>query len=386
VTAEIATLARAGGRLAIDTEFMSERRYQAMLCLAQIAVPDPQAEGGVRTYVLDPLDENQTFDAAPVAEVLADPGVEITVHAGRQDVAILKRTWRTEFVNIFDTQVAAAFLGYGTQEGYTSLVKRVLDIQLGKEEGYTHWDRRPLTPDQIEYAAADAAHLLELGTRLEGELIEAGRLEWAREECRALEAISDERDPDVLYLRLPKVNRLRAGQQGVARELLEWREQTAREIDRAATSLLPDQVLVEAAKRRPTNRSELDALRGLPPATLHRRHEALLKAIARGADREVPALPRAAPPPDPADAPLAALAHALVRDRSLQTGVAAQLIATQSELARVVGAIRKGRGEPEADVLQGWRRELVGDELLALLRGERSMRVDDHGRLAIEPV
>ena len=114
--AELAERAAEGGRLAIDTEFVSERRYQALLCLLQVAVPDPSAEGEVRTEVLDPLEGDPDF--SPLAGVLADPGVEVVMHAGRQDVAILRRTLDTEVRNVFDTQVAAGFLGFGNQEGY----------------------------------------------------------------------------------------------------------------------------------------------------------------------------------------------------------------------------------------------------------------------------
>ena len=128
MTAELARRAADAGRLAIDTEFMSERRYQAMLCLAQLAVADPDESGGVRTEILDPIEDE--LDTGPLAAVLADPAVEIVVHAGRQDVAILKRTWQTDIQNVFDTQVAAGFLGYGVQEGYGSLVRKVLGIEL----------------------------------------------------------------------------------------------------------------------------------------------------------------------------------------------------------------------------------------------------------------
>src|SRR3954452_18702961 len=200
---ELARRARETGRLAIDTEFMSERRYQAMLCLVQIAVPDGD---DTRTEVLDPLAEDAP-DPAPLAAALADPSVEVIVHAGRQDVAILRRTWRTEVTNLFDTQVAAGFVGFGTQESYKTLVRRVLDVQLPAGEAFTNWDRRPLTSQQLEYAAADAAHLLTLGERLESRLLDAGRLEWAREESRSLEQSSDERDLDDVYSRLPKVDR-----------------------------------------------------------------------------------------------------------------------------------------------------------------------------------
>ena len=149
MTADVATRAAQHGRLAIDTEFVSERRYQALLCLVQVAVPDPEEPDGVRTDVLDPLDG---VDPAPLAEVLADPGVEVVVHAGRQDVALLRRTWDTDVRNVFDTQMAAGFLGYGNQEGYESLVRKVLGVRLRGAEGFTRWDRRPLTEQQIAYA------------------------------------------------------------------------------------------------------------------------------------------------------------------------------------------------------------------------------------------
>src|SRR5436305_10506962 len=121
MTAELARQAAQAGRLAIDTEFMSERRYQAMLCLAQLAIADGDAPDGVRTEILDPIEDE--LDPAPLAAALADPEIEVIVHAGRQDIAILKRTWDTEIHNVFDTQVAAGFLGYGVQEGYGSLVR-----------------------------------------------------------------------------------------------------------------------------------------------------------------------------------------------------------------------------------------------------------------------
>jgi ribonuclease D len=381
VVEEIARRARDTGRLAIDTEFMSERRYQAMLCLVQVAVPDGD---GARTEVLDPLEPDGALDAAPLAAALADPSVEVIVHAGRQDVAIVRRAWRTEVTNVFDTQVAAGFVGFGTQESYKTLVRRVLDVQLPAGEAFTHWDRRPLTPQQLEYAAADAAHLLALGERLESRLAEVGRLEWAREESRALEASSDERDLDEVYARLPKVDRLRPKARAVARELVEWRDAAAREADRSVPSIMADHVLVELARRRPSSRGELGDIRGLPEATLHRRHGELLAAIARGAEREAPAAGDAAPPPDPLGAPAVALASALVRHRSQETGVAVQLIATQPELVRLVDDVRRGV-EPRGRVLEGWRRELVGGELLELLAGRVTLSVADGGGLAVGP-
>src|SRR5918998_141142 len=231
MTAELAERAAEGGRLAIDTEFVSERRYQALLCLVQVAVPDPEADDGVRTEVLDPLEGDPDF--APLARVLADSSVEVVMHAGRQDVALLKRTLDTAVTNIFDTQVAAGFLGFGNQEGYESLVRKVLNVKLQGSEGFTRWDRRPLTAQQLEYAADDARLLLALGEELERRLEERGRLEWAREESQGLEEVTDERDAQRSYERLPRLGRLNETTRGVALELVEWREDEARSTDRA---------------------------------------------------------------------------------------------------------------------------------------------------------
>ena len=378
---ELAERASAGGRIAIDTEFVSERRYQALLCLVQVAVPDPDAKDGVRTEVLDPLEGE--LDFSPLARVLADPDVEVLMHAGRQDVGILRRTWDTDVTNVFDTQVAAGFLGYGNQEGYESLVRKVLKLKLKGSEGFTKWDRRPLTPQQLEYAGDDARLLLALGEELERRLDERGRLEWAREESRALEEVNDERDADRSYERLPRLGRLSDAARAMARELVEWREEEARSADRPPGSVLPDQALVELARRTPRDKSGLEQIRGLPPQTLHRRGDALLAAIARGRDREAPEPPPEASPRDPADAPLVSLAQALVRHRSMESGVAVELIATQSELATLVHSVRRGSDSDHVRVSHGWRRELVGDELRELVQGRRALSVDPDGGLVV---
>ena len=376
---EIAERAAQNGRFAIDTEFVSERRYQALLCLAQVAVPDPEADDGVRTEVLDPLDG---LDPSPLAAALADPAVEVVMHAGRQDVAILRRSWTTEIRNVFDTQVAAGFLGFGNQESYESLVRKVLGVRLTGAEGFTRWDRRPLSEQQLEYARDDARLLLSLGEELERRLDERGRLEWAREECRALEDASDERDPDRIYERLPRLGRLDPVQRAVARELVEWREEAARSMDRPAGFVLPDQALVEIARRLPGSLADLEHIRALPPQTLHRRGERILQAVEKGRKREAPAAPPDAPQRDSRDAPLVALAQAVVRHRSQESGVAVELIATQAELTALVGARRRGEDGDGIRVTTGWRRELVGQELIELLAGRRSLAVTD-GRLQV---
>jgi ribonuclease D len=369
--------------VAIDTEFVSERRYQAQLCLVSVAVPDADGPEGVHTEVLDPLDESAALDPAPLARVLADPAVEVLVHAGRQDVAILRRTWKTDITRIFDTQVAAGFLGFGNQEGYESLVKRVLDVRLRGGEGFTRWDKRPLTEKQIDYAADDARCLLALGDALERELKERGRLEWALEECRAVEESRDERSPERAYDRLPKVGRLDAPGRAIARQLATWREGVAREMDRPPAFVVPDHALVELARRKPRDKGGLENIRGLPQQTLHRRGAEVLAEIEEGREGEPPASPPSPPRRDPAEAPLVSLTQALVRHRSMESGVATELIATQSELAALVAAVRRGVDADGVRALRGWRRELVGEELSALIGGKLSVAVDGNGGLVV---
>src|SRR6476646_10812945 len=163
IVGELAEQARREGRFGLDTEFVSERRYRPLLCLVQIVV-------GERIEILDPLAE---LDPSPLAELLADPEIEVVMHAGRQDVALLKRSWDTDVTNIFDTQVAAGFAGYGAQSGYESLVRSLLGVSAKGAEGFSRWDRRPLTEDQIVYARADVEHLLPMADALKERLRES---------------------------------------------------------------------------------------------------------------------------------------------------------------------------------------------------------------------
>ncbi len=168
----------------------------------------------------------------------------------------------------------------------------------------------------------------------------------------------------------------------MARELVEWREETAQAMDRPPGFVIPDQGLVEIARRLPSKQEDLEHIRGLPPQTLHRRGDRLLLVVERGRRREPP--PPASDPPhrDSRDAPVVAMAQALVRHRAQESGVAVELIATQAELAGLVGARRRGKEPGDVRVTQGWRRELVGEELLELLAGRRSLTVRD-GRLQV---
>ena len=380
--AALADLARASGRLGIDTEFMGEGRYQTLLCLIQVAAELDGPGSDVRIEVLDPLDE--TLDLAPLAGVLADPDVEIVMHAGRQDVALLRRFCATDIANLFDTQLAAGFAGLRAQLGYEALLHELLNVRLQKSASFTRWDARPLSTEQIDYARDDVRHILQATTELQARLRARGRLEWAREECVALAGVTDERDPDAIFARLPRINSLDPKLRAIARELVVWREETARSQNRPIPSVLSDAALVEVAKRRPGGMTQLEQIRGLNESTLRRRGRAILEAVERGRSRPpIPVEGERPAQPDALDAPVIALAEALVRTRALEEELAYELIAARADLQRIVLAMRDGRPPPDVRTLQGWRREVVGDELLELLDGRRALTIGPDRHVAV---
>jgi ribonuclease D len=366
--------ARASGKLALDTEFMGERRYRTLLCLVQLAIPAP-AGAAAPVEIVDPLAEN--VDGGPLAEVLADPAIQVVVHAGRQDIALIRRWLDTDVTNVFDTQVAAGFVGVGAQTSYESLLRELLDLHVRKTASFTRWDSRPLSQEQLAYARDDVVHLLELAAELERRLQEAGRLSWAQEECEPLQRASDERDPAVIFSRLPRVHGLGGSARAVARELVAWREQTAARRDRPVQSVLSDAALMEIAKRKPSRGDELERIRGIGAAGSPRTAEQVLQAVQRASEHPPRAPPedRRPPPPKPDDAPLVALAEALLRARAREAGLAYELLAARADLQAIVTARRSQDAEADVRTLRGWRRELVGEELLRLLDGTVSLLV-----------
>jgi ribonuclease D len=379
-----AVLASARGRLGIDTEFMSEGRYRALLCLTQVAVEDPSEATGIRTILIDGLDHD--VDVRPLAELLADPSVEVVLHAGRQDVAILRRAWTTHLTNIFDTQIAAGFVGESAQSGYGNLLSSVLGLRLGKTASYTRWDARPLTGEQLSYAAEDVAHLLALTDEIQSRLGSTGRYEWAMEECRRLEEATDERDPETAWERLPRVGQLDPQARAVAKRLAAWRERTASNEDRPVGQVLQDPPLLELAKRHPRQIEALNQIRGIHASFIKRRASELLGAISAGLDD--PPIPREAKRghSDSSDAPLIALAEALLRARAMDAGLAYELIASRSDLEQIISASRQSAPEPEVRTLAGWRRELVGSDLESLLSGNVAVAVGSSRRLELHPL
>jgi ribonuclease D len=371
--------ARASGRLAVDTEFMGEGRYRTLLCLIQLAVPEQPGSDPIA--LVDPLEEHPLD--GELAAVLADPEVQIVMHAGRQDIALLRRELRTEITNLFDTQVAAGFAGLGAQASYDSLLGDVLGLRVAKTASFTRWDARPLSGEQLAYAREDVVHLLEMADELARRLSEIGRLEWALEECEPLTRVSDERDAQTILERLPRISGLSGPARLVARELVEWREQTAERSNRPVQSVLGDAGLVEVARRQPSSREDLAKIRGVGASSGGRRAQELLDAVARARGREPEVLSPSSRPPAPKaeDLPLVALTEALARTRAREAGLAYELLATRADLQAIVTSVRIGAEPPDVRTLRGWRRELVGAELLELLAGRLALSVADQDGL-----
>ena len=317
--------------------------------------------------------------------MLADPEVEIIVHAGRQDVAILRREWQTDFTNVFDTQIAAGFAGFSAQAGYNGLLHDVLKVRLPKTASFTRWDARPLTEEQLRYARGDVEHLLALADEI------SARLDGARPARVGARGVPrDRRGHRRARSRARSGGGCRAStgsdarDRAVARELAAWRERTAAEEDRPVGSVLRDPTVVELAKRQPAGRRELAQIRGVNPDVVRRRGPDLLEAIARGKEAEPVHLDDGdRMQTESVDGPVIALAESLVRSRAQAAGLAYELIAARADLAPIVVAARRGAPEPDVRTLRGWRRELVGAELLELLAGRRTLAVSDGGRVQV---
>jgi ribonuclease D len=368
--AEVATRIASADSVAFDTEFMWEKTYRPVLALLQIATPGFEA-------IIDPL---QVEDVGPVWEAIASAPVVI-VHAGEHDLGIMVEAIGRLPDELFDTQLAAAFAGRGESVGYSSLVHDVLGAKVRGGEGYTDWIRRPLTAAQLDYAIEDVRHLHPLWEELASSLERTGRIEWLREETALrLSDVARPVDPSEMWRRVKGANRLSGGALNVLREVTAWREREAIDRDVSRRRLVPDQVLIEIAKRSPTDPDAIARLRGLHQSQARSVARPLAEAVRRAASVAQSDWPRWPPRrrggADPAIEPVASVLHGVMRMKARELSIAPGLIATRSDLEEVVR--RRIAGEPEVAppaVLAGWRRQIMGDDLLHLLDGEARLRL-----------
>ncbi|WP_428380450.1 ribonuclease D [Nevskia ramosa] len=341
--------------LALDTEFLREDTYHPILCLVQVG--DGESDVCIDTLALAPE------ALKPLWALLTAPAITKVLHAPSQDLEIFVRLGGDTVTPLFDTQIAAALLGHGDQLGYAVLVDKLLGIKLDKSLTRTDWSRRPLTGPELAYAAADVRHLSEIHPRMREELIALGRLAWLQEDCaRLAEPARYRNPPNEAWKRLKGLGRMPPAAQPVAMALAGWRERIAQERDRPRKWILDDDALYRIAERAPRDLEELAALKVLPVKTVERHGQALTSLVA--------AAQAEAPRPALVDEPLTEPQKAKLKrlQDGLRTIAEAQnlpisLIAPRADLEAM---IRFGAAA-EATVLQGWRRELAGEALLALL-------------------
>lgn len=363
----IVSEARRQGRIGLDTEFLRERTYRARLCLIQIATAET-------IYLLDPLED---VDLGSVMELLRDPSVEVVVHAGRQDLDIFYHHFSVVPTRVFDVQLAAGFAGYGASLPYGRLASAVIGASLEKGEAYSDWCIRPLSEAQLRYAADDVRFLIPIAEQIKKKLKELGREQWVAEEMDAFGCEELYRlDAREAWCRVSGRGSLSGRQAAVLREVAAWREESAARRDLPRGWLVKDPTLIEIARRQPADVAALKKIRGLNAKEADRSGRSLLQAVRRGQQAEPIEVERSLPRGIEARARmLSGLADAIVRARCEEAGVATELVATRADLEAVIAGVISGTPEHRPHrLLQGWRRELGGDAVVALAEGRIAVK------------
>jgi ribonuclease D len=350
--------------LAIDTEFVRERTFFPRLGLIQVS-------DGERAVLIDPL---AVGDLVPLCEVLDAPETLKVIHSASQDLEIFFRALGRFPQPILDTQEAAALAGVGAGLGFGRLVAERLGVELAKGETRTDWLKRPLTEAQLTYAAADVVYLLPLYESLRAELESQGRWEWALEDSAALLEATFDEDPEEAHRRIKGAGRFERRGLAAVRALAAWREREARRRDLPRNMVLKEEVLLELAKRRPKEPAELGKIPGAHPALISRDGERWLAIL-----DEVAALPESALPPLVERKKPAAAVDALedklrqhVRAKAAEIGIAPEVLASRRPLAALSRSVESADPPHLPSELEGWRRAVIGEDLLAIAWAARS--------------
>ncbi len=356
----------------VDTEFLRETTYYPLLCVAQMATSE-------EAVVIDAL--AQDLDLAPFFELMANEAVLKVFHAARQDIEIVWHQAKLVPRPIFDTQVAAMVLGYGDSISYDQLVQRISGDVIDKSNRFTDWSRRPLSAAQVSYAISDVTHLREVFLSLSADLQSRGRSEWVGEEMEILTSPDTYRaDPESAWERL-KTRVRKPRELSVLMEVAAWREREAQSRDVPRGRVLKDEAIGDIAMHAPTTTERLASLRSLPRGFERSKWGAeIIEAVKRGLARDPSELPRLDKPRQGVNGSATVeLLKVLLRMASEQHGVAAKVIATVEDLERI--AI-----DDRADVpaLHGWRREMFGEQAIALKRGRLALAVDRGRVVAVE--
>ena len=350
--------------LALDTEFMREKTYYPKLCLVQVGVPE-------RCACIDPL----ALDSLePLYDLLFDTSITKVLHACSQDQEIFANLAGKVPTPIFDTQMAAPLLGLAEQIGYGNFIHEVLGVSLEKAHARADWSRRPLSSEQLEYAADDVRYLAEAYPQVRDRLAKQGRLAWLEAEFAPYEQLERyQSTPPNAWKRIRGLEKLRPKALSIIQQLAAWREQQAQDKDLPRNWIIKDEIMIDIARLAPQKIDALSAIRGMPPKTVERYGQKLIELVAAGAGREPQPLQARGRRERPGvqEEALADILHAQLRLLAQQHAINSALIAGRKDLIALI------RGE-KTRLLSGWRREIAGEELLALRDGQRLVSIREN--------
>jgi len=359
---ELCDTLRGSEWLAIDTEFIREKTYFPRLCLIQVC-------NGEVAAAIDPI---RLEDLQPLLNVLFDGNILKVLHAARQDLEIFWNDWRQFPLPLFDTQPAAALLGFGDQIGYANLVTQVLEIDLPKDQSRTDWAARPLDQQQIRYALDDVIYLGQVYLALRGRLSDRERLQWLAADFATLaDPATYVPAPADAWKKIRGRQHLRGRQLAVLQALAQWRELQARERDLPRKWLLKDDLMVELCRRLPRNLESLSKVRGMEAGLVRREGKHLLKLIEDACQLDKDQWPKdkGRPKPlSPHQEAMVDLLSACLRLLAARHQLSPQAIATQKDLQKLV------REESDCKLLEGWRKGIAGEPLQAVMRGEINLQ------------
>lgn len=363
-------------RYALDTEFHRERTYFPKLALIQIAWWPEGTPEKQELVLIDPLD----LDVSDLAR-LFDTDALCVIHAAQQDLDVLTHACGAIPRKMFDTQLAAGFLGYGTPS-LVSLLQGEVGIKPAKGDRLTDWLRRPLSDSQCQYAAADVEYLLGVHDSLVTKLEEAGRVQWAEDACEELRTrpVSGAVPSDA-WLRLKDARSLRPNGRAVAQAVAAWREERAMRVDIPVRQVLPDLAILGISQRAPESAKDLRQARGVDD-----RHtkggiaDEILAAVAAGKQATPPDAPKSTDDLDrslrPAITLISAWVSQIARDEKIDTA----MLATKADIVALL------REDADARLASGWRADLLGQGIRDLVSGKAGLTFDPEGRLALRPV
>ena len=365
--------------LAVDTEFVRERTYFPRIGLIQV--------GGKEGFAaIDPI---ILSDLTPLLEILKDPKKIKVFHAARQDLEILVRLCGQVIPPVFDTQIAAALVGWGSQISFAKLIQKALGKHIHKSETYTDWCRRPLSENQIKYAIDDVRYLLPAYEKLLERLMQLKRAGWVAGEVKNWEdpatfALSD---PQTRFLKIKSLRSLNRRNLAVLRELAAWREKVAIARDCLAKSIVRDETLLEIARKMPKDIKELSTIRGLHYKEAGKSGASILKTVKKG--NEVPEieLPRLADTDGYSTTRgIEELLSAFVQIRSEELKIEPSVLADRKRIRCFATHFGQKLNMDENFLLKGWRKECIGEPMLKLLNGEVGLKINPLGQIALIPI